>query len=261
MTTHPQRLVSLWDMLRDFFPIHQLAMRLRALRGRGSVLDKYLSKSDVLSSESEEFREVLEAIRDCSGQGLIFSAEMAARLLGKSPPETYRDMFVHVEHLSDLLDSELGRVSVFCIPPERVVFYEQSDLFGKEVAAAFPSCERDIREAGSCYALERADACVHHLMLVLERGLHALSGKVGVVLDGANWQFIIDQIATQLKGMPRGPDLDFYRAVKAQFGFLKDAYRNHSEHVHEPYDLPRAFSTLDHVGRFMRELAKGGLSE
>jgi hypothetical protein len=44
--------------------------------------------------------------------------------------------------------------------------------------------------------------------------------------------------------------------------FLKDAYRNHSEHARdEHYDLPKAQSILNHVRDFMRALAKGGLSE
>jgi hypothetical protein len=33
--------------------------------------------------------------------------------------------------------------------------------------------------------------------------------------------------------MPRGPDRDFYTEVNAQFGFLKDAYRNHAQHAHD----------------------------
>jgi len=236
-------------------------MRLRALRGGSAVLNTYLKKSDVSESESKEFRKVLEAIKDSSGEGLIFSAEAAERLLGQPMPKTYGDMFVHLEHLGGLLDSELSKVAVMCIPPERVAFYEQNDLFGGKVAAAFPSCERDIQEAGSCYALERADACVHHLMMILERGLHALADRVGVTYQRENWQKIIDGIETKLKGMPRGPELDFYREVKAQFGFLKDAYRNHSQHAHDvPYDIPGALSILNHVRSFMQALEKGGLT-
>ena len=47
-------------------------------------------------------------------------------------------------------------------------------------ADAFPSCAGDIQKARSCYALGQEDGCVHHLMLVLERGLKALAAKLGV---------------------------------------------------------------------------------
>ena len=72
--------------------------------------------------------------------------------------------------------------AVFRIAPEQKDYFERNDLFGPEVAAAFPSCERDVRNAGSCYALRQEDACVPHLMLVLERGLYALAAKVKSVL-------------------------------------------------------------------------------
>jgi hypothetical protein len=99
-------------------------------------------------------------------------------------------------------------------------------------------------------------------MLVLERGLNALAARVSVTYQRINWQPIIDQIGIELKSLPRGADLDFYREVNAQFGFLKDAYRNHSEHAHnDPYDMEKALSILNHVRAFMQALEKGGLSE
>lgn len=260
MSTHAQRLMGLWDMLKDFAPIYLLGVELEALRQVVGLPGR--SASELYDYQVEELQTLLANIKTrCSEHGLTYTAEMAERLLGRPLSNTNAAVFTDLNHLHDLLESELRKESVFRIPRDRVAYYEADHLFGEQVAAAFPSCERDIKNAGSCYALEQPDACVHLLMLVLERGLHALSGKVGVVLDGASWQFIIDQIETKLRGMPRGPELDFYRQVKAQFGFLKDAYRNHSEHVHEPYDLPMAHSTLDHVERFMRELANGGLSE
>jgi hypothetical protein len=63
---------------------------------------------------------------------------------------------------------------------------------------------------------------------------------------------IIDQIASKLKSQPRGIHRDFYVEVNAQFGFLKDAYRNHSEHARvDHYDMPKALSILNHVRDFM----------
>jgi ABC-type microcin C transport system permease subunit YejB len=86
---------------------------------------------------------------------------------------------------------------------------------------------------GSCYALGQEDGCVHHLMLVLERGLKALAAKLGVPYQHTNCQDIINKIASEFKSMPRGLDRDFYTEVNAQFGFLKDAYRNHAQHAHD----------------------------
>jgi len=99
---------------------------------------------------------------------------------------------------------------------------------------------------------------------VLERGLNALADKVLVSYHYADWQKIIGQVESKLKSgaLPRGPELDFYRHVNAQFGFLKEAYRKHSAHARDdPYDMEKALSILNHVRSFMQELAKGGLSE
>ena len=100
-------------------------------------------------------------------------------------------------------------------------------------------------------------------MMVLERGLKALAKTVGVTqYQHANWQVVINNIESQLKSLPRGAQLDFYRELNAQFGFLKVAYRNHSEHAHDdPYDMEKAHSILIHVRGFMQALEKGGISE
>ena len=92
--------------------------------------------------------------------------------------------------------------------------------------------------------------------------MNALATRVGIPYQRANWQNIIEQIASNLKSAPRGPDRDFYLEVNAQFGFLKDAYRNHSEHARDDhYDMPKALSILNHVRDFMQAIEKDGLKE
>ena len=106
--------------------------------------------------------------------------------------------------------------------------------------------------------------CVHHLMLVLERGLNALASKVGVPYQRVNWQVIIDQIGKELKSLPKSDERDFLNEVSLQFGFLKNAYRNHCRHgpvKDDPYDIDKALSILNHVRSFMQALESGGLSE
>lgn len=97
---------------------------------------------------------------------------------------------------------------------------------------------------------------------------HACSGarveracrKLGVPYERTNWQNIIEQNAKNLKS--RGAEFDFHREANAKFGFLKDAYRNHSEHARDDYyDIPKALSIFNNVRDFMQSLEKGGLSE
>lgn len=260
-------LVSLLDMLRNYFPIYDIGLRLQHLLTRAnlfkdatSLAHRDISKDD---PDSKSYRELLDAIQSvCENHGLTHTAKLTIRAIARFPPKTYNDLSHELSHLNDSLSGELEDESIFRIPPGRKDYFEQDDLFGSEVSVAFPSCARDIRKAGSCFALEQEDACVYHLMQVLERGLNALAAKFNVPFDYRNWQPIIGAVEAKVKGLPPGKDRHFYQDVVAQFGFLKDAYRNHADHVHDDkYDLDKALSILNHVRDFMQALVEGGLAE
>jgi hypothetical protein len=256
--------------LHSYFPIYKIALEIEELRSKAKSLKELPSsysysrkRSEVSEPVAQDFAALLKTIHQkCLEYGLIDTSDMAKRLLDGVAPETYADMFSDLNHLNGSLSNQLEKEAVFRVPSELKGYYGRDDLFGPEVAEAFPSCGRDIQRAGSCYALGQGDACVHHLMLVLERGLNALAVKVGVPYQRTNWQNIIDQIKTKLKSAPKGRERDFYVEVNAQFGLLKDAYRNHSEHARDDlYDMPKALHILHHVREFMRAIANGGLAE
>jgi hypothetical protein len=260
---HPSRLWGLWNMLQSYYPIYRIALSLQSLRATALFFKDSVHK-DASQDEVERFRILLPEIqRICLEYGLTHTSELAECAINRPLPQNYTDVFSELNHLNDSLSNELKKEAVFRVPPERKGYFEQTNLFGPEVAAAFPSCERDIRKAGSCYALEQEDACVHHLMLVLERGLKALAKTVGISpYHQSSWQTVITNIDTKTKTLPGGPPLDFYREVNSQFGFLKVAYRNHSEHAHDdPYDMVKALHILNHTKFFMEALEKGGVSE
>jgi hypothetical protein len=249
-------------MLQNYLPIYKIAVELQRLRRAAEIFKDEHRRVDPAAAIS--FQALLQDIqRECLALGLTSAHEMASRRIEKAQPNTYDAMFGDLDHLDGALTSDLTKEAVFRIPPERKGYFEQTDLFGPEVAAAFPSCARDIQKAGSCYALELEDACVHHLMLVLERGLQALAKEVGVTkFDHSSWHTVITNVNTAMNGLPRGPQLDFFREVNAQFGFLKVAYRNHSEHAHDdPYDMVKALHILNNTKSFMQALEKGGVSE
>ena len=252
-------------MLQNYAPFYQIALDLETLRHKADLLKSKASyQNEVSGPDAKSFHKILSDIQQaCSDHNLTHTRDMAERISNKWPPKSYTDIFFDLNNLSDSLIYQLQQEAVLCIPPERKGFYEQDKLFGPKVADAFPSCDRDIRRAGSCYALGQEDACVHHLMLVLERGLNALAAKVGVSFHYANWQVIIDQINAKLNStMPRGPERDFYREVTAQFGFLKEAYRKHSAHSRDDsYDMEKALHILNHARFFMQAIEEGGLAE
>lgn len=158
------------------------------------------------------------------------------------------------------------------IYPDRVEWYDKPDLFGAQVQIAFPSAERDIREAGTCYALDRGTASVMHSMRVLEVSLTALAMKFDVSFDRQNWENIINDIEAKIatvyiKGKPPADraqwkkEGDFYSAAAKDFRYFKNAWRNHSMHYREHYDAGEAKSIMEHVRTFTVHLAENGLTE
>jgi hypothetical protein len=249
-------------MLQNYLPIYEIGVEIQRLRRTAELYKGGHHRVD--QPDSMNFQALLQDIqRECLALRLTDPQEMAERLIAKAPPEFYSFMFVDLDHLDGSIRNALNKEAVVRISPARKGYFEQTDLFGPEVTAAFPACTRDVEKAGSCYALEQEDACVHHLMMVLERGLKALAKEVGVTkFDHSSWHTVITNVETAMKGLPRGPQLDFFREVNAQFGFLKVAYRNHSEHAHDdPYDMEKALHIINHTKSFMQALEKGGVSE
>ena len=144
---------------------------------------------------------------------MTHTTKLAARALARELLKTFGELGRELHVFNDALTEDLEAESLFRIPSDRKDYFEGDDLFGSAVATALASCARDIRKAESCYTLEQEDACVHHLMLVLEQGLNALATRVGVAYQRTNWQEIINNIAGQLKTMPRGSQRDFYLQV------------------------------------------------
>lgn len=255
------QLWSLYDMLKNYLPLYEISGEIHSLLSRAEIMSTI--DIDVDKAAVARYMAVLAAIQTVGNEhGFTNTAQMAARAAQRAEPRKFSDIRHGLTSLNDSLTIELEQEGIFRIRPANTKFYEQDDAFGSEVADAFPSCARDIRKAGSCYALEQEDGCVHHLMLVLERGLYALAAKVGVAFQRTNWQEVINNIAAKLNHMPKGAEREFYTEVNSQFGFLKEAYRNHAEHArNDPYDMPKALHIYNHVRSFMQASARGGLTE
>ena len=167
-----------------------------------------------------------------------------------------------------------------CLTDDDVKYYEQEQLFGPEVFANFPSTRHDVTEAGCCYATGRYTACVFHCMRVVEKGLHALVGELnskhnaGIVfrdkVEHENWGAIITEIQLALENpkrikrldpLPTKDEMTFYSKVAMESEYIKNAWRDDVAHSRSEYDQPGALSVMDHVGAFMKHLARQGLTE
>jgi hypothetical protein len=165
--------------------------------------------------------------------------------------------------LSDLrlrLTDELNEREFLYVPPERVGFYKEQMLFGQDVNDRFPSAIDDIEGAGKCLALGEGTACVLHCMRVMEVGLRALAGSLGVPY-APSWESYLGQIAARIgakrktKGVKWRRDEKFYAGISGDLMTVKQAWRNPTMHVGRKYSIDEAEEIFIAVRRFMKVLA------
>lgn len=151
---------------------------------------------------------------------------------------------------------------------DRADYFEADALFGVQVHEAFPSARDDIREAGNCLSVEVNTAAVFHLMRVAEIGLRSLAHDRGLKckkgpLELQEWSTLIQSLEKaehQIQSFPRTSaretQFEFYHGALMEFRALKNVWRHRVAHARESYDRDQAMSAMNHVGEFMRILAK-----
>jgi hypothetical protein len=263
--------VSLFDMLKRYsFSFYKVVSRIEYLRHEAGLLGRGSTKLwdhslDDLVKVLTKMRAKCEKLDLVSTTDLITHIDAEVHLKGKK--YTYVELANHLDTLAFSFAKELRKHIFFRISPEKEKYFETDDLFGPEVSRAFDSCTGEIQAAGTCYALEQNEACVFHLMRVLERSLGVLASKFSVPFGHDTWNKIIEQLESKIRKMDKtfGPDWKdqqiFYNRAANQFMFFKDAWRNHVMHVRDVFDEGKALSVYNSVKGFMQALADGGLTE
>lgn len=178
--------------------------------------------------------------------------------------------------LLDLMQSEMAKHLYFTVYGDLAKFLDSEDLFGSEVATAFPSIKLDLKEAGSCLALGRNTAAIFHLMRVAEIGLWELGRDRQIALAQSGkiqfteWGLIIREIEESVKKIQQWPNSvtkeeahKFYNYAVVDIRSFNDGWRRHAAHARPnmPATSPEEARALwGHVERFMKTLA-GKISE
>jgi hypothetical protein len=267
----PYALISWWNM-EKFAAEHFVGIGSQ-LAGMSGLMNRlHASQTVGLDDRIETSAKLKKMIETCRKIGLRVTAGHAEQVVRNLETEDARFSGAQVSQmLTSLgmnLTSEMQTHMFMRIFPERSDCYEHSELFGASVGANFASATRDIKDAGTCYAVDRNTACVMHLMRVLEVGLNTLATELHVAFDRRNWENVINDIDAEIKkinGPSWGADwkekLQFYSGAAKDFRYFKDAWRNHAMHHREHYDASEAKSIFEHVKAFTAHLAENGLQE
>jgi hypothetical protein len=258
---------ALTDLIRDLDNLEYF--RAKAL---DSVNDSGPS-SQASQGERDELLDKLESMRKhCAALKLVASESkvigLGNRMIGlvRSPSCAHEIILAGIEEIQQSITHELAARKFAFIAPGGSEFFEQHDLFGEGVSAAFPSAQEDIKEAGNCLAADLNTASVFHLMRAVEIGLRALARHVRVPAKGqleyAQWNQIIEQIESKVRivrqqpaGKKKSESLEFYHGVLGEFNAFKDVWRNNVMHSRRHYNHPEARGAYLHVREFMQRLA------
>lgn len=261
---NPYGVVSLLDMLKfaaeDFWMAAHLLAAWRtdldsiASEGRradgGRVLRKlviHLTALDLRVSvrEFQKFNDWLDRFsrdfKSGSAEAMEWQAGVKSRL----------DLITSVIH------SELEQRIFLTLDAKAAEFYDQKELFGKEVIGKFPTIQFDMTEAGNCLATGRGTACVFHLMRIMEVGVQQFGSKVGVPLAAEkNWQNILDEINKAIRTLPpKDAGTIAMCHAAANLYSVKLAWRNEVMHPNDTYTLEEADNLIRQVKLFMGQLS------
>lgn len=247
------RLWSLWDMVKT--NARPFANMLHSLIEMERLFAKQRGK--IPPEIREQMRAEATAIaKFCEELAIPMGADA---VLSLPTVETFSQLEAFYGTIRNIIFLALNRRTFFEPEVRYGVYFENPKLFGDSVFNAFPSATDDIAEAGTCLALERATACVMHLMRATEAALKALAQAVGVPAQN-DWGAYIREIYKELEKQVKAAgaqtaDHQFYAEVAAQIDNVKRAWRNPTMHVDKSYSQQRAEEILLATKSLMTHLA------
>jgi hypothetical protein len=272
-----QGTVSLWEIVNQI-AAHNLVHTGRVLQAMVNSADA-ANINPSIALRQPEVNDLLKHLRqlhdDCKSLSMNVTSDLVAWVIGD---------YTHVIHnwgqaqstvsfVAAAYQQELAREFFMHIDNEKARYMRSFDqsltnpAYGLEALAAFKGSVRDMTLAGNCFACGFNDACVFHLMRVLEKGLGALAAIFSEAFTYENWHNVIERLESKIRKIDSAFGADwrvkqqFYSESATEFMFFKDAWRNHVMHGRDEYDPDRAKNIFDHVCAFMRRLAAGGLKE
>ena len=179
---------------------------------------------------------------------------------------TRAEVVRHLLSLIEAFEDDTKTLYLFAYPQGKVALYLQHKKQWAPTIAAFQSTEKSVGAASDLYALGYNDACVFHLMQILERGLSALAKDVHETFDTQQWETIIGTIEGKIKGMQhngipqlskleKDARLQFLSEAAKEFRYFKDGWRNYVSHGRGGYDEDQTKSVYEHVRVFMNHLS------
>jgi hypothetical protein len=185
-------------------------------------------------------------------------------------PFTWGNVQTRLDEINNTLRRELSLLTLLVLEGKEQSYFSPGEPhFGPDVAAKFQmTAIFEIEEAAKCLALGRSTATVFHLMRVMEIGIRATAGCLGIpdpVSGGdRNWGSILRSIKADLDArVGQRPtttwniagDRSFFESAYVSLDAVRIAWRNTTMHVENTYTSDEAEHVFVAVRGFMKKLA------
>lgn len=270
-----RRLLSLWGIMKDFRACQFWWMSQELLR-----------LETELTGPADKFwvydlRVRMEYVGDqCKSMGLKFTdismvpycniaSELQRFQIVSECRIDVENIKGQIKALRKNIELELDKRKFTLVAEEKTQYFEQDQLFGKDVYDKFPSTRFDLKEAGNCLACALNTAAGFHLMRAAEIGLREL-GKDRQIpsvsnIENMQWGEIIRELEDEVKKIQQWPNSPakeeahkFYNRALVEIRAFNDGWRRHLAHVRQsqiPLDDTEAIALAGHIERFLKLLA------
>jgi hypothetical protein len=174
----------------------------------------------------------------------------------------------HVKQLQARVYEELDSLICFCIPQEKVHYWNPTWLLDTPIYDNFRSAWEEFQRAGHCYAFGENTACVFHLMRIVDFGLRQVAKRLGIEYDARNWSGIGKKIQHKMEQKYDTKTDDWkksepmYAEILTDIQAISRGHRNPVLHeLEKKYEERDAQHMLNVVEGFMLHLAKHGFRE
>jgi hypothetical protein len=259
----PFGLVTIYDMLRyaaeDFYKLSQDLTQL--------VNDPMLMTNPQNVEKLQSCMDVLH--HHCSKLGLKMSLNQIGTIVDASRRgETVGQISAHIKQLQARVYEELDSKICFCIPQEKVHYWNPTWLLDTPIYDSFRSAWEEFQRAGHCYAFGENTACVFHLMRIVDFGLRQVAKSIGAEYDARNWSGIGKKIQQKMEQKYDTKTDDWkksepmYAEILTDIQAISRGHRNPVLHeLEKKYEERDAQHMLNVVEGFMLHLAKHGFRE
>ncbi len=195
------------------------------------------------SLNCENTIKALDRMHDHTEQGMA-TKEAFARL-----------HYLQSDYISRLHDEIASKMLLFLTMKE-AGYYEYPLEGWEDVVDAFPSTAFEITEASKCYALNRYDATVFHIMRAVEVGILALLSSINKPMSNGNWGAYIEAIEKHARTQSPPVKKGALEDVAAHLRTVKNAWRNPTMHVENRYSETEASRIYEASKGLLQSISK-----